>query len=98
MRYKQIGENSYMIKNKFYSLMTSAAVLTTLAGAPFTAVIANAANTTSDQTAQVKFTGVPNGPEITTTTPDALMAFQVTKTTTPLAMLWHLPSDLVLMR
>lgn len=59
-----------MIKNKFYSLMTSAAVLTTLAGAPLTAVIANAANTTSDQTAQVEFTGAPNGPEITTTTPN----------------------------
>ena len=59
-----------MIKNKFYSLMTSAAVLTTLAGAPLTAVIANAANTMPDQTAQVEFTGSFNGPEITTTEPD----------------------------
>lgn len=63
-----------MIKNKFYSLMTSAAVLTTLAGAPLTAVIANAENTTSDQTAQVEFTAGTNGPEVTTTTdgPDGI--------------------------
>lgn len=70
----KLGENSYMIKNKFYSLMTSAAVLTTLAGAPLTAVIANAENTTSDQTAQVEFTAGTNGPEVTTTTdgPDGI--------------------------
>lgn len=61
-----------MIKNKFYSLMTSAAVLTTLAGAPITAIIANADGaglTHSSQTtqAEVEFTGVGNA-KITTTT------------------------------